>query len=130
MNLKGEDFIRSYRPIKKIVTAGNIMKREEITGFKIQKLLKDQEIYDFPLFLSMLRKIHGAKRSVVSEDVGISMSKLFYLEKGRFDKNLSEVEVKILGNYYGVPSEVLREKSDKFLRKKMKQKIAKKESHV
>jgi hypothetical protein len=129
MSLKGEDSIKKYRRFKKFVTGDNVMRREEITEFKIQKLLKDRDIYDFPIFLSMLRKIHGAKRSVVSEDVGISLSKLFQLEKGKFDKYPSELDIKVLSHYYGVPHEVLREKSNKFLNLK-KPKKQRKESHA
>lgn len=105
------------------------MKREELTKFKIQKLLEEHDVYDFPIFLSLLRKMHGMKRTVVCEDIGMSITRLFHLENGQFNRLPSDIDFQVLSNYYGVPIQLLKKKTNEFLREKEERKKTK-EAHV
>lgn len=92
------------------------MKREDITNFRIQKVIDDESQYDFPLFLRMLRRMYGMQRKCVSEDTGIAETRLFYLENGRFKRRLGNDELRLLSEYYNVGMDLLESKVNDFLK--------------
>jgi hypothetical protein len=91
------------------------MKRQDIADFRIQKIISDQDQYEFPLFLRMLRRMCGMQRRCVSEDTGIAETRLFYLENGRFKRRLGVDEIRLLSEYYDVPCKLLEKKVTDFL---------------
>lgn len=90
------------------------MKKSDLVSFRIKKLVKEEEKYEFPDMLRMLRSIHGMKRKNVAIDLGLSQSRIFYLEYGGFKRFPSE-EITLLSDYYGVAPQLLRKKAKKFL---------------
>jgi len=92
------------------------MKKEDITNFRIQKVMEEESAYDFPIFLRMLRRMHGMQRKCVSEDTGIPETRLFYLENGRFKRRPGIDEIRLLSEYYGVEANLLDEKAKIFLK--------------
>lgn len=91
------------------------MNREEITKFKIARLLDEHEKYDFDEFLFKLRRIQGLNRDVIAFDIGISTTKMFFFERGHFMKMPKHEDLEDLANYYGISSEILITKCKKFL---------------
>lgn len=92
------------------------MKREEISQFKINRVIQEEGKYSFPEFLKLLRRMYGMQRKYVSEDTGIAETRLFYLENGRFKRRLGTDELVILADYYGIDCELLKNKVDSFLK--------------
>ncbi len=92
------------------------MKKEDIVYFRIQKVFEDQTDYEFPVFLRLLRRLHGMQRKFVCADIGISETRLFYLENGRFKRMPGLDELALLGDYYGVQRTLLAEKAKNFLK--------------
>ncbi len=92
------------------------MKYSEYQELKIKEIVKRHGEYEFPLFLTMLRKAIGYTRVTCSIDTGISCTRLHFLEAGRF-KKIDKWEVHILAAYYGVPEKLLNRKANSFIRK-------------
>ena len=87
---------------------------EKISRFKIRCVLAEHEKYDFPTFLLKLRNTLGINRHVLARDTCIPMMRLFYLEHGHFAR-FPEKHIEILSDYYEIPIEVLKKKSQEFL---------------
>ena len=90
------------------------MYREDITRFMISKLIETEQLYDFPQFLYQARIAYGISRKTVSQETNISHTRLYYLETGFF-KKVNENACLILGNYYGIPVELLKNKAKKYV---------------
>ena len=91
------------------------MNRDELTQFKLQRLVSEHDKYDFDKFLEKVRKVQGLNRKVVCEDLNMSITKLFYFEHGYFKyypkyDDLTEIE-----EYYGLPRNILVKKVDKYV---------------
>lgn len=91
------------------------MRREDITKFRIQRVLECHENYKFPEFMKMLRRMHGMQRRCVCDDTGISEHRLYYLENGCFRRRLGSDEVRVLSDFYGVDYKIMKKKSDDFI---------------
>lgn len=73
---------------------------------------------DFPHFLELLRKAYGYSRVKVCSELGISCTRLFFLEKGLYVKRPDLDLLYSLAMIYKVKFNFLWEKSDKFLSEK------------
>lgn len=91
------------------------MKRDEISKFRVKKIIEDAENYTFPVLLLMLRRTYGMQRKGVSADIDLREGRLFYLEHGRFNKMPAPDELKILSEYYNFPEATLKRKAKEFL---------------
>lgn len=86
-----------------------------LTKLRIANLLRYESLYDFALFLRMLRQCVGVSRRLVAHDTGLSKTKLFHLEYGHFMFQPKTVDLRTLANYYGIPWKMLLRKSELFI---------------
>jgi len=100
------------------------MKRETIVSLRIKELEKKHEKYDFARFLYLLRNAFRLTREVVSDETGISETRLFCLETGRYLKNFRTKEIAILSAYYGINRVLLFDKAVKYFETDREQKTA------
>lgn len=87
---------------------------EQIKCLKIEMYLSKLEECTFPQLLRFLVKAYGTRR-MVSDETQIPYHRLEYLESGRNNKPPEEGELLVLGQYFGVESDLLRKKSDEYL---------------
>ena len=90
------------------------MNYEEIKKLKLQKLMENHKAHDFPEFLALIRHIWGFTRKSVCVEVGISETRMLFLEQGRFKKLVPTHELKIISDYYGIDYDILLEKAKLF----------------
>ncbi len=89
----------------------------DLTNIRMKFLIERENLYEFPEFITRLRKVLGKSKSAVSIDLGISYDQLFRLECGRFlSCKLKRIEK--IAEYYGVFPKILEEKCRKFLKEK------------
>lgn len=91
------------------------MNKYEITREKIGKLVSKESKYEFPSFLSEVRKCFGLTRRVACKDMNFPEMKLFHLENGVFRTHLDYEQIKKLSNYYDIDSQLLKSKADEFI---------------
>lgn len=77
-----------------------------------------QKKLDFPRFLELLRKSLMLSRMEVCEILGISQTRLFFLEKGIYVRAPKKELLGLIANFYGVSYSMLVKKSKIFLEQK------------
>lgn len=92
--------------------------REEVLKLKIKKLLAKEAQYDFPKFMRFIRKTYSITRKEVAETMGVSESKIYYMEAGNFKKSLDAHFLDTLANYYAIDKVLLWRKHNLYLQKK------------
>ena len=91
------------------------MKASDFRDIKVKCLIEHEAEYDFPLFLSLLRKAAGYTRPTCRDDTGISVTRFHYLESGKF-RRIWDWECAILAEYYQIPKEILLKKAKAFIK--------------
>lgn len=92
------------------------MVKEQISEYQLRILLEQHENYTFPEFICMWRRIRGDKRRAIWCATGITQTRLFYLENGRFKKMPTNLELKNLSAFYSIPPLLLSRKARKFIK--------------
>jgi transcriptional regulator with XRE-family HTH domain len=98
------------------------MKREELVHYRISSLINTEANYTFPEFLRALRRIQGLSRAQVGEELGVKGDRLWYLESGKFRRDLERDELLLLADYFQVPATMLEYKAQAFVREKAPEK--------
>jgi hypothetical protein len=93
------------------------MNKLEHAKIEIENLVKNESKYNFSRFLSELRGVLGVTRRTLSNDLSMSYLNVLNLESGHFRKMPSDKILSKISEYYGVDSQILRFKADKFLKK-------------
>lgn len=88
---------------------------------KVKSLVEDEHEFSFHDFIFRLRQCLGASRRLVSDDTGITQSRLANLENGNF-LEIDLAEVLIICEYYSVPKALLIKKSKEFVAEKVAEK--------
>lgn len=92
------------------------MNKLQNSKIEIEKLIKNQEKYNFSKFLSELRSALGVSRRVISNDLRISYLNMLNLESGNFRKMPNDKIINKISEYYGIDNNLLSKKADKFLK--------------
>ena len=82
---------------------------------KIQRLIDNEHLYDFNIFLQLLRKFHGYSKRLVYQETGITHDILRSLEYGIFQRAPKDAYLIILSGIYDVDYQLLKTKLDKFM---------------
>lgn len=90
------------------------MQVHAIRQLRFKELLDNHEKYDFGIFIEMARKTLGLKRKEVCEVLDISQTHLFNLERGYYSILPALTDIIMLADYYGIDSQLLRDKSNYF----------------
>jgi len=97
----------------------------DLTEIKLQSLIKREYSYNFPDFITELRKVLGRTRQVVAYDLDLEYDALLRMESGK-SKVYNAGSVTLLAEYYGVNPSILEKKSRTWqLESKKKYKVAK-----
>lgn len=91
---------------------------EKIKSKEIKELVYRQEEFDFPCFLTLLRRSIGVNRRSLAKETKLPEWRLFNYEKGRFSKDLNPYSLLTLADYYGIPFRILESKMKSYRRKK------------
>lgn len=85
--------------------------REQILDLKVQTLMKEESKFVFPEFMRLLRKSLGFTRRSVADVLGVSESKMYYLEDGRYRSRGPDHEfIVTLAHFYGIEGNFAIEK--------------------
>ena len=87
----------------------------QLCQFKIKCLIEDEEKYNFPEFLQILRKSLMISRKTIQLSTGISQLRLYYLEKGNFKRKFNKTEINLLANFYQIPKSILIKKWNEYI---------------
>ncbi len=94
------------------------MNRQQISKNNFERVLQDENQYNFPAFLLELRRALGLNRKVVAHDLGIDYQRLVHMESPRLFRNKPKIDVMMkLSEYYGIDSKIIIEKAIRFLAK-------------
>jgi transcriptional regulator with XRE-family HTH domain len=92
------------------------MTRWEIVQWRINKIFSERSKYSFPALLEMLRRVQGLSRKQVEIELGFDEARLFYLEKGDYNREISVGEIRLIADYYGLDAQELYEMSQEYHR--------------
>lgn len=85
--------------------------REEILSLKVKELMNRESHYAFPCFMKILRKSLGFSRRSIADLLGVSESKMYYLEDGRYGNRGPDIEfITTLAHFYGLDGRWVLEK--------------------
>jgi transcriptional regulator with XRE-family HTH domain len=91
------------------------MQSIEMIQLRLKDAVEHHDRYDFTVFIELLRKIMGLNRKKVCEDLNMSQTYLFNVERGYFQMAPPMVDLVLLGEYYGVDPQLLKDKLNYFI---------------
>lgn len=94
------------------------MNKIESVKKNVKKVIDNHERYDFPEFIYSLRACLCIPNAVIARDLDLPKLKMFYAERGRFVKRLSQEFILQLADYFGVDSKVMVKKLEEYVSKK------------
>ena len=91
------------------------MNKIELTLEKVNNLIAKEAKFDFPQFLTEIRKCYGLTRRTASKEMKYPELKLFHLETGTFRNRIGFEEIQPIADYYNIDSVLLHQKADDFI---------------
>lgn len=83
--------------------------------FEIDRVKENQDEYEFPEFISLMRRAICTSRKKQAEDLGLPYLKLYNLEAGSF-KKVPEIEILTkISEYFDVPISLLAKKAKDYV---------------
>lgn len=93
-----------------------MLSKNELIRNNINVLLNKETRYDFPDFLTALRKCYSMTRVSATREMKLSGSiKLYRYENGFFNKPIPMTDLQKIADYYEIDSALLKMKMDEFL---------------
>jgi len=77
---------------------------------RFRKALRLMDELSFPAFLTNLRVAIGLSRTMVAHDCKMNYQRLYCIEKGLFEKPVSDINLHLLASYYGIDKNLLKTK--------------------
>lgn len=91
------------------------MNKYELTKEKVSYLIAKENKYDFPQFLTEIRKCFGLTRRSACKEMQYPEMKMFHLESGTFRRHVPFEDIIQISEYYDVDSSILKQKADEFI---------------
>ena len=91
------------------------MNKYELTKEKVSNLIDKENKYEFPQFLTEIRKCFGLTRRSACKDMKFPEMKMFHLEAGVFRNHVAFEEIQQIAEYYDIDSHLLKSKADEFI---------------
>lgn len=83
--------------------------------FEVEKIKHNHQEYEFPEFISQLRRALCLNRQVICDDLEMPYLKLFYLELGSFKKVPDTDILNKLAEYFDIPLSLLAKKAKDYI---------------
>ncbi len=87
-----------------------------LTVIKLQGIIDQEHVYEYPQFLLSLRRCLGRTRQVVTFDLDWQYDELWRHEEGKMPKKFDKKKVDQLAEYYGVDPCLLERKYREWIR--------------
>ena len=76
---------------------------QELSKLKIKNLYENQNKFEFPIYMRLIRKTIGFSRKFVADSIGCSETKISYMEKGDYGMRGPDYEfIVTIALFYGL----------------------------
>ncbi len=102
---------------------------EKIFAIKIEHYMKTHDRYTFPEFMRIIRHGLGLSRQMVADLNGCFVTKIKYLEDGKYGCRGPEIEFIIsIADFYGLDPKFVMKKFDKYIKTHKEKKASNKKN--